>query len=93
MQPFSTFLFGLGNPVRPERLMRKLSGQITADEAIHELSTLDDEAAECEKMDPMARKHLCVCCYLKGKQEYMLDARDLGMKAAADFYEKYVSQG
>eukprot|EP00959_Pyramimonas_sp_CCMP1952_P172570 3605859-Pyramimonas_sp.AAC.1 len=56
-QPFSTFLFALGNPVGPERLMRKLSGQITGDEAIHEWGTLDDEAAEAEKMDPMARKH------------------------------------
>ena len=93
MQPFSTFLFALGNPVGPERLVRKLSGQITADEAIYEWSALDDEAAEAEKMDPMARKHLCACCYLKGKKDYMLDARDFGVKAAADFYEKYVSQG
>ena len=93
MQPFSTFLFALGNPVGPERLVRKLSGQITGDEAIYEWSTLDNEAAEAEKMDPMARKHLCACCYLKGKQDYMLDARAFGVKAAADFYEKYVSQG
>ena len=88
MQPFSTFLFALGNPVGPERLVRKLSGQITEDEAIHAWSTLDDEVAEAEKMDPMARKRMCACCYLKGEQEYMLDARDFGAKAAGDFYEK-----
>ena len=85
MQPFSTFLFALGNPAGPERLIRKLSGQITEDEAIHEWSTFDDEAAEAEKIDPMARQHMCACCYLKGEQEYMLDARDFGVTTADDF--------
>ena len=93
MQPFSTFLFANGNPAGPERLVRKLSKQITADQAIHEWSALDDEAAEAEKTDPMAKKHLCACCYLKGKAEYMLDARDFGVKVAGDFYDKYISQG
>ena len=32
MQPFSTLLFAQSNPAGPERLVRKLSGQITEDE-------------------------------------------------------------
>ena len=59
MQPFSTFLFAKSNPAGPERLVRKLSGQITEDETIHEWSALDEEDAEAEKTDPMANKHLC----------------------------------
>ena len=36
---------------------------------------------------------MCACCYLEGRQEYMLDARDFGVKTTGDFYEKYASQG
>ena len=54
MQPFSTLLFAFGNPAGPERLVRKLSGEITADAAIQEWSTLGDEAAEAGKTDLMA---------------------------------------
>ena len=31
--------------------------------------------------------------YLRGNEEYMFDARDFSVKAAGNFYEKYVSQG
>ena len=93
MQPFSTFLFALGNPAGPERLVRMLAGEITEKQAIHEWSRLEDADAEMETTDLMARKHICACCYLKGNEEYMLDARDFGVRFAGDFYEKYVSQG
>ncbi len=46
MQPFSTSLFGLGNPEGPERLVRKLSRQITAEQAIQEWSTSEETATE-----------------------------------------------
>ena len=93
MQPFSPFLFALGNPAGPERLVRMLSGEITELQAIHEWTRLEDADAEMETTDVMARKHICACCYLKGNEEYMLDARDFGVRFAGDFYEKYVSQG
>ena len=48
MQPFSIFLFSLGHVAGPERLMLKLSGQIMEDQAIHEWSQLEAEAAEAE---------------------------------------------
>ena len=93
MQPFSTFLFALGNPDGPERLVKKLSGQLSADQAISEWSALAAGDVEAETTDPMAKKHMCTCCYLKGKKTWMHDARDFGVKAATEFYEKYVSQG
>ena len=34
MQPMSTFWFALGNPAGPDRLIHKLPGEITAEEAI-----------------------------------------------------------
>eukprot|EP00959_Pyramimonas_sp_CCMP1952_P225359 4713105-Pyramimonas_sp.AAC.1 len=36
LQPLSTFLFSLGNPVGPGRPVRKLRGEITAEEACDE---------------------------------------------------------
>ena len=48
---------------------------------------------EVVKQDPMKKKHLCVCCYLKGEEPFMLDARDFGINAASDFHEKYITQG
>ena len=55
MQPFSPFLFALGNPAGPERLVRMLAGEITEEQAIHEWSTLEDADAEMETMDPICK--------------------------------------
>ena len=41
----------------------------------------------------MSMKHLCASCYLRGKGEYMLNAKDFGVTSADDYYSKYVSQG
>ena len=94
MQPFSPFLFSRGNPVGPVRLVRKLRGEITAEQACDEWvqDSLED-AVEEDKKDPMSTRHLCTRCYLQGKGEYMLSARDFGVANADDFYPKYVSQG
>ena len=59
MQPFSTFLSAKGNTARPERLVRRLCGQITENEATHKWSTLDEDVVEAEKTQRMAKKHLC----------------------------------
>ena len=93
MQPFSPFLFALGNPEGPERLIGMLKGEITDKQAIGEWAKEEDIDAEKESAYLMQRKHICVCCYLTGNEEYMLDARDSGVKVAGDFYEKYMSQG
>ena len=69
------------------------AGEITDEQAIREWTRAEDTDAERESTDLMKRKYVCVCCYLKGNEEYMLDARDFGVKVAGDFYEKYVSQG
>ena len=93
MQAFSIFLFTQGNPIGPERLIRKLSKQITADQAVHEWNVDDDKGDEAAKLDPMEKKHMCVCCYLTGKHEWMHNAHDFGMRTGNDFYKMYVSQG
>ena len=94
MQPFSPFLFSRGNPVGPGRLVRKLRGEITAEQACDEwLQDSLEDAVEEDKKDPMSTRRLCTSCYLQGKGEYMLSARDFGVANADDFYPKYVSQG
>ena len=55
-----------------------------------------ENAAEKEaagEKSPMASKHLCTSCYLKGKEDYMLPAKAFGMKQRQDYYPMYVSQG
>ena len=71
MQPFSPVLFAHGNPAGPKRLLRKLSGQITAEQAIMEWGAAEDAEAESNKFDPMEQKHMCVSCYLIGKSTCM----------------------
>ena len=93
IQPFSSSLFRLSNPTWPDRLIRKLLGEITADQAIEEWLATSDTCAEAAKGDPMATKHLCASCYLKGEQEWMLSALDFGVKHGRDFYDKLISQG
>ena len=95
LQAFSAFLFSRGNPKGPERPTRKLAEHLTWDEALAEWEAEDGEeaAAEEEKNDPMAIKHICASCYLQGKKQYMLDAASFGVQNADDFYPKYVSQG
>ena len=65
MQPFSPFLFALGNPTGPERLVRMLAGEITEKDAIREWAEGKDDKMETTNL--MGKKHICVCCYLKGK--------------------------
>ena len=94
LQPFSTFLFSRGDPVGPRRLVRKLRGEITAEEAADEwFQDSREDAFQEEKKDPMSMKHLCASCYLQGKGEYMLNAKNFGVTSADDYYSKYVSQG
>ena len=93
IQPFSSSLFTLGNPRGPHRLIRKLSQEITTNEAIDEWLAPTDAFPEGDKEDPMTTKHLCASCYSKGKEEWMLCAIDFGVQSGCDFYEKVRSQG
>ena len=69
-----------------------IASEITADEAIKEWNTDREEASTASVTDPTSMKHLCTCCYLKGKKDYMLDAYQLAISKATDFYDKYASQ-
>ena len=68
MQPFSTFLFALGNPDGPERLVKKLSGQLTADQAISEWSALADGGDEAQTTDPMAKNTCAHVAISRGRR-------------------------
>ena len=43
MQPFSPFLFRHGNPAGPDRLLRKIRGEISAKQAFEEWATCSNE--------------------------------------------------
>ena len=95
MQPFSPLLFARGPPAGPDRLLRKLRGDISAVQAIEEwLQDEDDTIAQLpSQSDPMRRQHRCTSCYLRGDKPYMLDVKDFGIAYPSDFYSKYIAQG
>ena len=64
LQAFSPLLFIRGPPTGPERLIRRLSKEITFDDAKHEW-TADHcrEEYEEEATNPMTATHLCTSCY------------------------------
>ncbi len=96
MQPFSPLLFSRGPPKGPDRLIRKLRGDITVEEALDEWRQGEDETGDAALKDgcnPMRAKHLCASCYLRGKEEYMFPAKNFGVDKADEFYAKYVAQG
>ena len=74
LQPFSPFLFARGPPKGPERLLRKLAGTITSEEALEEW-VQDDDSMQSEDVastaDPMKENYRCASCYLSGATKYM----------------------
>ena len=97
LQPFSPLLFTRGPPAGPERLIRKLEKKITVEQCFEEWANDTTEDAEekgaAGEKSPMASKHLCTSCYLKGKEDYMLPAKAFGIKQRQDYYPMYVTQG
>ena len=69
LQQFPPFLFSRGPPKGPARLLRKLAGTITSEEALEEWVQEDscmqseEKASTC---DPMKEKYRCASCYLSG---------------------------
>ena len=89
LQPFSPLLFTQGPPAGPDRLVRRLSQQITVEEAQTEWEAEYDtdlaDTADTQTNDPTTSKHLCASCYLQGKNCYMLAAYHFGIKKPSDF--------
>jgi hypothetical protein len=73
LQPFSPLLFARGPPRGPERLIRKLSGVISSDEALEEWSEDNkpgNEDTATATGDPMRQKYRCTSCFLRGAVEF-----------------------
>jgi hypothetical protein len=76
----------------PERLLRKLSGQIKAEQALQECEEDYLNAADENKrnLDPMKEKYICTSCYLHGRETYMHAVTEFGVSRRDEFYEKLV---
>ena len=91
--PECVLLFTRGPPIGPDRLIRRLSKQITLVETCEEWQADHcREEYEEEATNPMTGTHLCTSCYLLGKENYMLPLKQFGVKKQAIF-RLYVSQG
>ena len=70
MQAFGHQLFTRGPPLGPHLLLRKLRGEITANQALEEFEQHAEEAKEQVAKDPMARRFSCAGCFLSGRKDY-----------------------
>ena len=80
----------------PNRLMRKLAGLISTENASAEWwEEVNNETNSDSRNagDPLRVNHSCTSCYLQGKTSYMLPAKEFGITKPQDFYSKYISQG
>ena len=88
LQPFSPFLFRQGSPKGLAILMRKLRGEITAQEATNEAVEHLHETAECKKSSPkydIRQQHfMCLQCYWSGEREYMHNAEAFGVSKPSE---------
>ena len=96
LQPFSPLLFNRGPPAGPDRLMRKLTGQISSHDAMdewrqHGNDTNDDEGEA--STNPLLIKHFCASCAIQGKSVSWLPVQAFGVANSKEYYPKYVSQG
>ena len=68
LQPFSPLLFNRGAPTGPDRLIRKLKGEMTAHQAMEEwleFGEICEGEGEDAARDPLKSKHLCASCALQ----------------------------
>ena len=96
LQAFSPFLFARGPPKGPARLLRKLSGAITSEEALEEWVQEDDSMPSedvANAGDPMKEKYRCASCYLSGATEYLHSPQKFGITTRTAVYTRYVCQG
>ena len=96
LQPFSPWLFARGPPRGPERLIRKLSGQIASDEALEEWVDEDrtvSDSIEKASGDPMTQQYRCTSCYLNKEKVYMHPIQRFGVQCRSELFPKYIVQG
>ena len=95
LQAFSMLLFSRGPPPGPDRLIRKLSGEITTDQAMEEWmqeEESDEGGANKKSKDPMDQHYRCTSCYLQGKDS-MHPLASFGVKDHKQFNHSFLRQG
>jgi hypothetical protein len=73
--------------------VKKLAGDITAEEAMQECLDDADDAATATSIDPMKQKYICTSCYLHKAKLYEHPVQAFGVHRREDFFSMYVSQG
>ncbi len=95
LQAFSPCLFIRGPPKGPDRLIRKLRGDITAEQAMEEWlqeEESDEGEANENSTDPMKKQYRCTSCYLQGKKSMHPLAR-FGVNDHRQFNHRFLRQG
>ena len=100
IEPFSPWLFQHGTPKGPDLLLRKLRGEITAEQAAAKWRGEDDsssndgdvdEAGE-RTIDPMTQEYRCMQCALQGRQNMKKPAA-FGIEDPTQLYSELIMDG
>ena len=89
---FLPMLFTCGPPKGLDRLLRKLSGQSSAEEVLEEWRRDDTDSPVPERVDPMTEHCRCTSCYLQGT-ESLHELKAFGVTLSFQFYDGFVAQG
>ena len=92
LQAFSPLLFNRGPPEGPAKLLEKLENPEKACDILQNWIN-EDAVKDKDTGKPLSTKHLCTCCYLRGKADYMKHAEAFGVKSNTSFHSLIVRHG
>ena len=94
MNPFVPHLFAQGPPHGPHVLMKKLRGEISADEVTTEFEKIASaQTTPSKKPDATMTLYRCAQCFLIGKPDDMKPAAAFGVAAPQEISLKILADG
>ncbi len=94
LQSFGRQLFGRGPPVGPHVLLRKLRGEISAEDVQKACADADQEGGrdDAEK-DPMKRLYRCTACFLVGRRDCRKPPQSFGAFSPTEILGRILEDG
>ena len=94
LSAFPRQIFTRGPPAGPHILMKKLRGDITAEEVAAQFSEIPPKKSKKKQQpDPLMILHTCSHCFLSGRPDYKKPARAFGVTAPQEVLSKILVDG
>ncbi len=95
LQSFGRQLFGRGPPVGPHILLRKLRGEISAEDVQKAFADADqeEEGRDDAEKDPMKRLYRCTACFLVGRRDCRKPPQSFGAFSPTEILGRILEDG